>query len=223
MTIIFALLALGVAVFVLVFWLRDEHLGSEGLGYLVVIEVFFLGGALHTFWFLSHVDDYAVAVDASGIRFLAPQRMHLYVSWSSISGVRAHGFLQRLDLLSIGGIPPMRLEYQLEDFDRLLATLVREAPQLGTARSLPTAFGKRQVEVSEQEVRIPQRPARRIPLAEIDEIRLHLDLINKRYYALRMQVCLDSREVVTLPTGGSETFDLYRTLEQALTDTRNID
>jgi hypothetical protein len=211
------LLAAAVGVFLLFLYADDSREFTPGA--LVVTEVFCLGGAGLIFWSISRFDNHAVAVDASGIRSLAPQRLHVHVAWESITDVRMRLFLQRLELFTRTA-PPLRLEYQLEDFDLLLATLVREAPQLGTARSLPASFGRRPaVEVSEQEVRIRKLLGRRIRMPAIDGVLIHLLDLGKQQFDPRVQVSLHSQEVVTLPTSGSEIFDLYRTLQRIIADT----
>lgn len=77
-------------------------------------------------WYGLHVlrilDDY-VQVDESGIWYVSPNQRRLFVQWRDIAAVRARDTLQRLELCDTHGRVVMKVEYQLEHFERLRAII----------------------------------------------------------------------------------------------------
>jgi hypothetical protein len=161
----------------------------------------------------------AVAADASGLRSLDPEQPHLALTWSDVQGVVPRFLAGRLDVLRPYG-EPLRLEYQLERFDELLAVLMEHARQVGRARSRPVRFGGRlsRVEITDQELVLGRR--RRFPLAEVRRPFLHLWKDGRGNAALQLWVALEGSRAFALGVRPSELFDAYRTLEAALAGQR---
>lgn len=94
--------------------------------YLLAVLAIVVFGPL--IWYGLHIlrilEDY-VQVDESGIWYVSPHQRRRFVQWRDIVVVRARDVLQRLDLCDATGRVTLRLEYQLENFERL-RTIIHE-------------------------------------------------------------------------------------------------
>lgn len=97
---------------------------GKGRPYLLPILTMIVFGPL--IWYglriLRILDDY-VQVDESGIWYVSPNQRRLFVQWRDIAAVRARDVLQRLELSDAYGRVVMKVEYQLENFERLRAVI----------------------------------------------------------------------------------------------------
>lgn len=84
-------------------------------------------------------DDY-VMIDQAGITYCPSQRPRQFVPWDSIGRVRARDGLQRLELYDRRNTRVMKLEYQLDRFERLRMLVLQYTQPFLVIQSKQTSF-----------------------------------------------------------------------------------
>jgi hypothetical protein len=94
-----------------------------------VLAVVFIPLGWYCFKVWRKCDAY-VRVSETEITYLSPHGEQISLHWRDLFALKERVLLQRLELYDTRGQKVMNLEYQLEDFDRLIQLIQRDAPQL---------------------------------------------------------------------------------------------
>ena len=81
-----------------------------------------------------------VAVSADGIWYLARTGAITFIAWSEVGSVGARDVMQRIVITDTTGIRRIRLEYQLEDFEKLRALVLRYSAGARLSAAHATVF-----------------------------------------------------------------------------------
>jgi hypothetical protein len=89
--------------------------------------VMFGTGAWYSWKIVRHLPAAAISIDQEGLWPSINDRGQALVPWSKISRLRERPFLQRIEALDTSGQVVARIEYQLQDFERLRALVLQRA------------------------------------------------------------------------------------------------
>jgi hypothetical protein len=84
-----------------------------------------------------------VRVASDALYCIDPATHDVRIAWNEVRALRERAFLNRIDVVTVGDAFRIALEYELERFEELLASVVERTPEAQPARPLPAAFAAR--------------------------------------------------------------------------------
>lgn len=105
------------------------------LGFSIIGCIGFGVGAWYSFQIVRRLPEAAVSVDEDGLWPTIKSRDEALVPWTTIVRLREREVLQRVEAIDAAGKTVAKLEYQLKDFQRLRAIVLKRASLTHTTRS----------------------------------------------------------------------------------------
>lgn len=117
-------------------WLPSEKPGDPTALLVLALAGALIFGSLawYSFRVLHRLHLASVSVDDEGLWPTALPRAEALVHWDAVARLRERPTLQRLELLAASGTVLAKLEYQLQDFERLRAFVVEHSRHLSHDR-----------------------------------------------------------------------------------------
>ncbi|MFH2044047.1 MAG: hypothetical protein ABIK92_02755 [Pseudomonadota bacterium] len=104
--------------------------------------LFFLFITCYLFRIKKQLPFRAISIDNDGIWPLHKEKKESLISWKSIANIKERPAMQRLDLIGQDGSLLLKIEYQLENFDRLRNLLI-DRIDIKQYQYLPIIFSKK--------------------------------------------------------------------------------